>query len=184
MNFNFRLFEQMTDAEAVAWQREFLEQERHAWRELVAEAERAGLKTDFSLESVGPILGWLAEQVRTIPVAPDPSISDDIRSHPSYSYALFDFDEPSRALILRGGYYLGEAFVRAHPQLRWGIARRDTAEQRQPAVLGFSNSDLSVLLVVWNLFGRVVVDPARRADFARTVETWRRFVPERVAEKA
>jgi hypothetical protein len=113
-----------------------------------------------------------------VAVAPDPELPEWITASETYEANLFDFDEPSKVLVLRLAFYLGESFVRAHPQLSWAVGRKDTAPQGQPVVTGFMyNMEMPVLLVAENLVARANSHDAPAGDAARAVSVWESKVP-------
>jgi hypothetical protein len=101
-----------------------------------------------------------------------------IRSSPPYRSDLFQFDDPSKDLVVQGGFYLGETFVRSFEPLSWTTGEAGLAQENMPVVGGFRDGDeLPALLVVNNLFRRVLIDPGRSSDIEGTVEFWRSRVP-------
>lgn len=176
---NLAFFEQLAPAEASVYLARFVELGRSALPDLVAAAESDGVRADLSVGSVGPVMDWVATQVATVPLEPDPTLPDWIRASDSYEANLFDFDEPSKVLVLRSGYYLGESFVRAFPRLTWAVGREETAPQGQPVVSGFSHEmEMPVLLVAENLIGRAIAEKTPRTDAARAVAVWESKVPD------
>jgi hypothetical protein len=170
---NFAFFENLSPDEAERYEARFLELGRAALPALVTDAQDVGVNADLSIESVAPVLEWMAALASTVAREPDPSVPAWIRASESYEKNLFDFDEGSNVLILRSAYYLGESFVRSHPHLTWAVGRVDTAPQGQPVVTGFAHSmELPVLLVTENLFARLVTDGPSAAGVALAVETW------------
>lgn len=170
---NFAFFENLSPDEAEQYKTRFLELGRAALPALVADARLAGVNADLSIESVAPVLEWMAGLASTVAREPDPSLPVWIRMSDNYEKNLFDFDERSKVLILRAAYYLGESFVRSQPRLTWAVGRVDTAPQGQPVVAGFAYSmELAVLLVTENLFARLVTDGPSVAGVAQAVETW------------
>ena len=96
-----------------------------------------------------------------------------IRATPEYASNLFDLDEDSKVLALRGGYYLGEPFRVSHPGLSWAVGNTETAEQGQPVITGFRFSmELPVLLVSENLFARALTSDPMGPDVRAVVAFW------------
>ena len=169
---NLAFFEGLSAEEAEEYKDRFLELGRAALPDLVADARRARVNADLTVSSVAAVIGWMAGLATTVARDPDPSLPEWIRSSETYERNLFDFDERSRILILRAGYYLGESFVRGHTSLYWAVGRPDTAPQGQPVVTGFAHSiEMAVLLVAENLYARLVTD-GTAAEVSRAVETW------------
>jgi hypothetical protein len=96
-----------------------------------------------------------------VPLEPDPAVPEWIRVTPGYARSLFDLDEGSKVLALRGAFYLARHFL-PHPRLSWAVGCAETAPQGQPVVTGFKFSmEMPVLLVLENLFARALAgEPA------------------------
>ena len=175
---NFAFFEQLSPEDAERYKARFLEVGKETVADLARDASERGITADFSVDSVPPVVEWLVSLASTVPLAPDPALPEWIRSSDSYERNLFDFDERSKVLVLRGAYYLGESFVRGHTSLRWAVGQSDTAPQGQPVVSGFTHHmELPVLLVAENLFARAVADESALADIARAVASWEANIP-------
>jgi hypothetical protein len=175
---NFASFENLTVDEA----REYLERFRSVGNEvlpdLISAAAADGVVADLSVASVEPVAEWIARQAVTIPLAPDPELPEWIRASDTYEANLFDFDESSKALILRLAFYLGESFTRAHRPLSWGVGRKDTAPQGQPVIAGFLHGmEMPVLLVAENFVARAAAGGPPAGEAARAVSTWESKVP-------
>jgi hypothetical protein len=82
-------------------------------------------------------------------------------------------------LVLRGGFYLGESFVRHAPaRLRWASGDRDTVLENQPVVVGFAHKlELAPVLVVENLFRRTALDRQDTDVIPITISEWVSRVP-------
>jgi hypothetical protein len=178
MSVNFAFFEALTDEEAFTYLDGFLREGRESHGEFVAAAEQDGVVADLSLESIEPVMAWVAGTVVTVPRDEDPALPWWIRESDSYKENLFDFDESSRALVLCFAFYLGETFTRAYPRLTWGVGRRNVAEQGQPVVTGFAHSiEMAVLLVGENLVTRAVTGGPSSAGAERAVSLWASWAP-------
>ena len=71
---------------------------------------------------------------------------------------LFDFDDPSKIMVLRIAYYMGECFVRNFPDLVWAVGDAYTALKNIPVVSGFrGEQEMPPMLVAENLFARVLL---------------------------
>jgi hypothetical protein len=175
---NFAFFENLTHEEAGAYLDRFLELGRRARPAFAAAAGRNGVRADGSLESIGELARWVAGTVMTILLEPDPDLPDWIRESESYEANLFGFDEQSKTVLLRMAFYLGEAFVRAYPQLRWAVGQPDTAPQGQPVVTGFSSTlELPALLVTENIIARVIAGGEPDGGAEKAVAYWTASVP-------
>src|SRR5262249_38478833 len=86
----------------------FLETEARAIEQMRIEARRDGLESDFSVESLPPLMRWALRRLKTVPQLPDPSLPTWITKTEDYQCGLFDFDEPSKNVVLRIAYYMGE----------------------------------------------------------------------------
>jgi hypothetical protein len=119
------------------------------------------------------VLKWLLSMVRTVDRAEDKALPDWIRSSQPYRSGPFDFDDPSKDLVLRGGFYLGESFVRSFEHLSWDTGEPGFIQENMPVVKGFKDGDeLPPLLIVNNLFHRVLVDSGKLSDIERAVNYW------------
>jgi hypothetical protein len=108
-----------------------------------------GGAADYSLASIEPVLGRIAERVEVEDVAPPDGapawVGEAMRGHRGGFRVVA---ASSRPLVLRAAFYLGQSFVISRDGLRWDIGRRDRAEVRQPVVAGFpAGDDLPVLTV-------------------------------------
>jgi len=177
---DFAAFERMTAAEAEEFLGHYLEIESDRMPSLVAAAREAGLVADFTVDSVAPLLLWLQRGSERVPIAPDDSLPEWLRTDESYTRSLFDLTSESKTLVLRGSFYLGQSFVQEWPdQLRWATGDTETALMNQPVVAGFQHElELSPMLVVENLFHRLHSKPESEGDIAKAVEKWRSFVPQ------
>jgi hypothetical protein len=141
---------------------------------MAAFASTAGVHADFSISSVPTVLGWLHGMLRTMEREVDPRLPEWIRSSSTYREGLFDFDEPSKALVLQASYYLGESFVRSFNRLRWSVGAKDFVQENMPVVAGFSDdAEMPTLIVSNNLFRRAIADSSRTSDFEAAVGFWR-----------
>jgi hypothetical protein len=175
---NFAFFENLTVQEA----REYLDRFRALGNDvlpdLISAAEVDGVVADLSVASIEGVVGWVARQAVTFPLAPAPALPEWIRASDTYEANLFDFDEPSKVLILRLAFYLGESFARTYPQLSWGVGRKDTAPQGQPVITRFLHGmEMPVLLVAENLVARAASGESPAGDAARAVSVWESKVP-------
>ncbi len=166
-------FESLTPQEADTYLRRFLETERSAVQEMISDAKKSGVSADFLIESVVPFLSWVLGKLKTTPRSPDLSLPEWIRRSTSYQSNLFDFDESSKVLILRSAYYLGESLVRSFPTLSWATGNPDTAVKNMPVVTGFRyQMELAPMLVLENVFGRILSGSKSSADLQEMVSTW------------
>ena len=176
---NFEFFENLTREESSAYLDEFLELGRSALPEFTAAAERGGVRADGSLDSIGELARWVAAAATTIPLEPDPDLPEWIRESESYEANLFDFDDESRARLMRMAFYLGQAFVDADPQLRWAVGRADTAPQGQPVVSGFAHElELPALLVAENIIRDALSGGEVGGRATNAVDYWKASIPD------
>ena len=176
MNFGF--FEQMSGPEAET----YLADLRRLGAEGVASlAEMMGgevIELDYSLDSVRPFAELVARRAVKVPRSPDESLPGWLRESLREGDA-YDFDDPSKILVLRFSYYLGEAFVRTWPNgLRWTVGEAGTAEENQPVVAGFMHRlELAPLLVGENLLRDLIEAPDRPERVDSVVQGWRECLP-------
>src|SRR5262249_20644976 len=90
-----------------------------------------------AMSSLPPLMRWLLQKLKTVPQLPDTSLPTWITKAEDYQRKLFDFDAPSKIVVLRIAYYTGECFVRNFPDLVWSVGGADTALKNIPVVSGF-----------------------------------------------
>lgn len=172
MNFGF--FESLTRADAEAFLERFLDVESSVAPMFLASLSRELSVQEYSIDSVAPALRFISSQISTFKKNPDDHLPDWITTSPSYARGLFEFDDASKVLILRGAHYLGESFVRTIPHLKWSTGHPDTAEQNMPVVTGFQSSlEMAPMLIVENLFRRMIADNAEPAVIDVAVDFWK-----------
>jgi hypothetical protein len=175
---DFTFFESLTKKEAEVFLDNYLNVESKAAAEMIIEAERDGIKADFSIQSTSYVLKWILYRVKTVPQKMNSSLPEWIRGYDSYVSSIIDFDEPSKVLILRASYYLGESFIRYSDKLSWTTGNPDTAEQNMPVITGFVDQiEMAPMLVTENLLLRIVVDGAPDKDINRAIESWLSDIP-------
>jgi hypothetical protein len=175
---NFQFFESMSPDDAEKFLRNFLKVESEAGTTIIEVLRDEKEFAPYSIASVATVLRRLVEKVRMIKEAPDESLPSWIKDCPSYARGLMGFDDPSRTLVLRGAHYTGESFVRSYPELSWAVGDVETAEQNMPVVAGFSSGlEMAPILIVENLFMRIVVDGAGAEVFDAAVSFWSTKVP-------
>lgn len=153
--------------------RRFIEVESAEVSKLIEMALPREIEADLSLDSLVPVLTWVSLQLSTVRVEPDDDLPVWIRECPSYARGLFEFDEPSKALVLRTAYYLGEVFVRFNRNLKWATGAQETAEKNMPVITGFrSDVEMAPLLVLENLFSRIIADGAPSETIRTAIEYW------------
>jgi hypothetical protein len=171
MKFDF--FEKLSSEEAQQFLERFRTVEAERMPALIRQCADQNLACDYSLESVAPLLRWLAQRLTVISSTADTQLPEWIRSTETYTKNLFEFDAPSKILILRAAYYLGESFVESAHGLHWSCGNRETALANMPVVVGFRGGlEMAPLLVVENLFGRVVSNSSKLPDIDRAVDYW------------
>ena len=171
---DFRYFHSLTPAEARSLLEGFLDSEAGTVEQTLAKARREGLSTDYSIESLPALMRWALGQLKTVPMPEDPSVPIWIRETDVYKRGLYDFDEPSKSVVLRVTYYMGECFVRTFPDLTWSIGEAGTVQKHMPVVAGFAHGmELAPMLVTENLFRRVLEgNPGSDNAFENAVATW------------
>ena len=170
---NFAFFDSLSRSEAEDYLSRFLLEASEGLTETADAARSDGLMIDYSLGSLGTFAMWVLPRLQTTPRAPNLSLPDWIRQTKEYTDGLFDFTESSRILVLRTAFYFGETFVRTFPHLRWGTGDEDSALRHMPVIRNFNRSlELAPLLVVENLFTRVIAEPSQRHSFADAIQHW------------
>jgi hypothetical protein len=172
---DFEFFENLSKDETDAFLRRFLEEESSNIRTMEKQCAAAGIKMDYSIESIPPFIRWVVKKLKTIPQEPDPEVPEWIRNTESHIKYSFEFDDPSKTLILQAAYYFGESFVRSHKSLRWSTGDTETAEANMPVVAGFEyDLELAPILVVDNLLAALVAEPDKSKVIEECVEIWNR----------
>lgn len=172
---NFEFFESITNEQAKELLQEFLACGKKHTPSLIQTLSEDGLKADFSLDSVGPILTWGAAQVQFTTRPMGSEIPVHIRDVHGGVYR--DFTEKSRGVVMACAYYLGESFVRCGSQLTWGLGSEEYIEARMPVVKGFLYGlELAPLMIVGNVFRRLSEGRDRR-DPQLMVDHWREDIP-------
>ncbi len=182
MDLNF--FKALSRDDAKNFLENFLEVEESAITEVVAAARANGMEMDFTLSSIPSVLCWMAKQVATVPQTPDLTLPTWIRQTASYARGLYDFDEPSKVIVLRASYYLGETFVRYYPTLAWTVGRRRTAVQSMPVVTGFSHKiEMAAMMVAENIFRDLIEGQGDSKMIEGVVAHWASMVPQDCSSK-
>ncbi|NNM88483.1 MAG: hypothetical protein HKL95_08185 [Phycisphaerae bacterium] len=150
-------FDKLTLDEARIVLRNFLDVEGEAVKEMVAAAAKDGVVADFSLGSLVPVLGWVARHLKELPKQPPEDLPGWIKNEHEKRVGWFEFDEPSKTLLLRAGYYLGETFVRNVKGLTWSTGNPDYIGKNMPVVTGFAGGDqMLVRMVAENMAWRAM----------------------------
>lgn len=170
---DYQYFDSLSTIDAEAFLGHFLETECKSVDDLISKAGNDGIKADFSIESLAPVLCWIYRALRIVPQEPDESLPGWIKECISYKSNLFDFDGESKVMILRGAYYLGETFVRSSKKLYWSIGNQETAVKNMPVVRGFRHGlEMAPMLVVENVYGRIFSGAGTEADIETMISYW------------
>jgi hypothetical protein len=131
---------------------------------------------DFSIESLPPVFAELLNVLKTVRKEPDPTLPEFIRQSDTYKQNLFEFDEPSKPIILAAAYYLGETFILRYENLSWSIGNSKFHQCNMPVIKGFySNQELPAILVTENIFGSIFAGMKDVSSIETTIETWKTF---------
>jgi hypothetical protein len=175
---NFKFFESLTKEEAQEYLEEFLHFGKNRGIEILKENIHFTVDIDFCIESASRIFEELIANLKTVPEEPDETLPIWIQNTPEYEKGLFDFDKPSKSIILAAAYYLGETFVRNFGQLSWATGNTDYAEGNMPVVTGFQFcKELAPILIIENLFSRVISDGGNTNSIEVAIQAWKGFVP-------
>lgn len=170
---NFELLDRMSAAEAEELLQEFLAEETRLVETTFEIVRGDGVSCDYSIESLPGFLKWVLKHLHTVPKQPDPSVPEWIRSTEAYQVGLYDFDADSENLLVRASYYLGESFVRSCPGLRWAVGNPEYAVKNMPVITGFLHEqELPPLMVLDNVFRRIIENPLRTNDIETMVASW------------
>jgi hypothetical protein len=167
---DYEFFHSLTQDEAHAFLDGFLKSEKPALEGMQSTAVSDGVNFDYSLSSLANVLKWLMKRVHVhrIPV-PDEE-PDWIRQ--AHRKGLIEFDDDSRSIILRAAYYLGECCARL-PGMRWTTGNVEYLEKNMPVVVGFRlNQELPPLVVIENVFARILGDGAPVTTIDSTIRVW------------
>jgi len=178
-DMDFEFFEKLSLIEAEAFLSDLLAGGTNRSLSLSKELEADGIRCDFSIPSLAPVLTSLLPKLVKIPLEPDLKVPTWIRNSETYKENLFDFDDASKRLVLGAAYYLGETFVRSFPVLHWTTGNPETALMNMPVVAGFRNGvEMAPMLVAENLLMSVLIDPSKQGDIEMAVSTWKSKVPQ------
>ncbi|MCM3869534.1 MAG: hypothetical protein ND895_02390 [Pyrinomonadaceae bacterium] len=173
---DFTFFESLTQKEAQDYLEAFRSECSSKIVETLRDASSAGVRTDFSLESIAPLMVWLLPRLDTIARPEDPAVAEWIRVTPGYKSGLYDFSEPAKSLLRQMAYYLGETFVRHFPALRWSTGQKKSALCHMPVITGFAHQlELPPLLVVENSL-RKMIEAGTSDCVTKAVTVWSEFV--------
>ena len=177
IDMDYEFFEKLSKSEANAYFQLFLETESSKIKATIKKCAADGIKMDFSLKSLPPFIRWVLKRMVTIPLKPDPSAPEWIRSNEVYNKRLFEFDDASNELILEAAYYLGECFMRTHSSLTWDLGDIKTAEGNMPVIAGFEHGlEMAPILVMSNLLRGVTAEPKKIGDIEIMVDSWNKYV--------
>jgi hypothetical protein len=176
MKFSF--FEALSKEEAQEYLDEFLLFGKNRGMEIINQAIHFTVDIDFSIESLSPVFKSLLTVLKTIPREPDLSLPEFIRNTEEYKKNLFDFDEPSKSVVLAAAYYLGETFVRNYEQLSWATGNTKYAEGNMPVVTTFKHDiEMAPILIMENMFGRVISRMGDETSIDTAINAWVSDIP-------
>lgn len=177
---DFEFFEKLTKSEAVRFLEEFLAFGENVHREMASAADLDGVRADFSISSIAPTLLWLLSKCKIKPEPEDLNVPEWIRRTEIYANSCFYFAAPSKPLILYGGFYMGQAMVLRREGLRWSTGNPLIAEKNMPVVCGLRVSDMAPILVVENLFSRIIREPNKANDIEAAIDSWLSRAPKTI----
>lgn len=170
---NFKFFGSLTNEEANKYLDDFLYFGSGRGIEILSQTTHFTVEIDFNVDSLSPIFRSLLTVLKTIPREPDLTIPEFIRNTESYKKNLFDFDEPSKTLLMSAAYYLGETFVGCYSQLSWGIGNAEYIQGNMPVVTGFKHNEMPVILITENMFGGIISGMNDDSSIGSTINAWR-----------
>ena len=170
---DFEFFAGLSEIEARQFLDHFLTVESKQIQSILGRCASEGVRCDYSVESIAPLLQCVLTQISVLPKEGDDQVPDWIRTTETYVKNLFEFDNASKHLILGAAFYVGQSLVQTGGNLHWSVGATGTAEEHMPVVTGFRNRiELAPLLVVENLFGRVITDPTKLNDISTAIDYW------------
>jgi hypothetical protein len=172
---DYEFFEALSFEEARAFLEEFCEVQRQGLEDMKPAAANAGIAFDYCLSSLADVLKWMIKNVRVhrVPVPED----EPWWIRQAHSNGLIEFDDESKTVLLRAAYYVGECFAR-RPGMRWTTGNVEYLGKNMPVVAGFrAGEELPPLIVVKNMFARIVGDGMPTSEVDATIEVWRDWCP-------
>lgn len=167
---DYEFFESLTAAEAQAFLNAFRTSQEEAVARMTPAAANEGICLDFSLSSLADVLKWMIKSVHVhhVPV-PEEEPWWIRQAHPN---GLVEFDDDSKTMLLRAGYYLGECFARLRG-VHWAVGDVEYMQGNMPVIAGFRNADeLPPLVVIENMFARIVGGGEPTTRIGATIEVW------------
>jgi hypothetical protein len=173
---DFEYFDALDEVGARDYLAGFLEVESVAVERLVHDPALEGVSLDFSMRSLPIVLKRLIQYIRYTRTPVPDSEPEWIRE--AHKEGILKFDEMSKVVILRAGYYLGECFVKNYPPLYWSIGNPEFAEKNMPVVTGFKfEMELAPLMVVENIYSRILRRAGSDSAVDVMVNEWQKWAP-------
>ncbi|MGD9723220.1 MAG: hypothetical protein AB7O59_17945 [Pirellulales bacterium] len=174
---DYAFFESLSADQAQQYLQRFRDVEREALEQMIPSAAVDGIRLEYSVDLLPAVLKWLLTHVHFhyVPI-PDEEPSWIKQAHPR---GILEYDEDSKSIVMRAGYYLGECFARL-PGLRWSTGDPRYMGKHMPVIAGFRGGDeMPVLVVVDNVFAGILggEKPMTRIDSA--IDTWFALRPPR-----
>jgi len=172
---DYEFFDSLTSDEARAFLAEFRASQERVLEEIGPHAARAGVPMNFSLSSLPDVLKWMVNRVRVhrVPVPRD----EPWWIKQAHAGGLTEFDDDSKPMVLLAAYYLGECFARL-TGLCWSTGDEEFLHKHMPVIKGFAvDKELPPLVVVSNMFLRILGDNGPESRINETIETWKGFLP-------
>jgi hypothetical protein len=172
---DYEFLESLTADEAERFLDEFRKSQSHALEQLRPLAASEGVCLDLSLSTLADGLKWMIKGVRVhrIPVP----LEEPWWIRQAHADGLTEFDEDSKTMVLCASYYFGECFARL-PGLRWSTGNDETLHKHMPVITGFCfGKELPPLVVVSNMFARILGHGDSEAGISETIKVWRGFLP-------
>lgn len=172
---DYEFFHSLSNDEAQALLADFLATESRTLESLVSEALAEGVVFDFDLDLLPGVLKWMAGRVGVYRVPVEKDTPSWIRQ--TLPEGRLEFEDGSRCAIYAAAYYLGECFARL-PGMKWTIGDPEYLEKNMPVVAGFRHEmELPPLVVVTNMFARVVGEGDSPTTIDSIVASWRAEIP-------
>jgi len=173
---DYEFFHSLTTAEARTYLERFLKVEKSAVEAMRSVAAIDGVNLDYSLVYLADAMKWMVKQVKMVRIpVPEEEPSWIRQAHP---HGLAEFDDDSKATVMRAAYYLGECFARLSG-MRWTTGNAEYLYKNMPVIAGFRrDEELPPLVVVDNMFARIVADGGPISKINSTIQTWLLECPE------
>jgi hypothetical protein len=169
----FEVFEKMSPEDAQDCLAGFLDFGSNRGRQLLEGSLPPTVELSFEVSTLRLLLKSLLPLLKIVPRDPDLTVPDFIRQTEDYQKGLFDFDEPTKPVVLAAAYYFGESFIRKFTQLKWATGNIEYLQANMPVVSGFAhNIEMAPILIVENIFTGIIAGSRNETSIDIAIDTW------------